>query len=247
MTWPLFVKNCKWITWNISDMVPQVMSIIYKGTGSLKNSVVKVFKSSVLSDAIAQEINLLKWLKECNAPHTIRIKENGNQWVTLVPICNICCLSSPSSFQKCHWIQGIEALKWLHDKGYVHWDIRPENIMQAGGNLVLSDFGSCVQIGSTIFEGTTRFASDSIITQLQASLIVDFQPSDDLHPLLRVAQWCDMNPSYWSNLHACDTNTNTELNKIQRFWQIQTSNLVKFTDAIPVHDDLANVFNSNWY
>jgi len=105
------------------------ISNVYEVAESHKNSVVKVFKSSISQDAIDQEIEILLMLKSGKAPHTVEIITNGSRWITLAPLCNVSCLANPALFQNHHWIQGIMALRWLHDKGYVHRDIRPENIM----------------------------------------------------------------------------------------------------------------------
>jgi serine/threonine protein kinase len=44
----------------------------------------------------------------------------------------------------------VLAVAWLHAKGYVHLDIKPENIMMCGGRWKLIDMDGCVRAGSEI-------------------------------------------------------------------------------------------------
>ena len=105
-------------------------------------------------------------------------------------------------------------------------------------------FGYLAEI--TLYEGTICFASNFILSKLQVkSYTVKFQPSDDLHSLLRVARWCEVDASMQCKVYAY--NIDTELEKIRKFWQIHTKNLDAFINAIPNHNDLIHVFHSNWH
>jgi serine/threonine protein kinase len=44
----------------------------------------------------------------------------------------------------------VLAVAWLHAKGYVHLDIKPENIMMCGGRWKLIDMDGCARAGSEI-------------------------------------------------------------------------------------------------
>jgi len=44
----------------------------------------------------------------------------------------------------------VLAVAWLHAKGYVHLDIKPENIMMCGNRWKLIDMDGCVRAGSEI-------------------------------------------------------------------------------------------------
>lgn len=44
----------------------------------------------------------------------------------------------------------VLAVAWLHAKGYVHLDIKPENVMMCGGRWKLIDMDGCARAGSEI-------------------------------------------------------------------------------------------------
>jgi serine/threonine protein kinase len=54
----------------------------------------------------------------------------------------------------------VLAVAWLHAKGYVHLDIKPENIMMCGGRWKLIDMDGCVRAGSEIklIDNTVSFS-----------------------------------------------------------------------------------------
>mmetsp|Transcript_61772 Transcript_61772/g.164228 ORF Transcript_61772/g.164228 Transcript_61772/m.164228 type:complete len:390 (+) Transcript_61772:113-1282(+) len=60
--------------------------------------------------------------------------------------------SSPLSAESVRKIAGevVLATAWLHAKGFVHLDIKPENIMMCGGRWKLIDMDGCVRAGSVI-------------------------------------------------------------------------------------------------
>jgi serine/threonine protein kinase len=44
----------------------------------------------------------------------------------------------------------VLAVAWLHSKGYVHLDVKPENIMMCGGRWKLIDMDGCVRAGTEV-------------------------------------------------------------------------------------------------
>eukprot|EP00198_Chlamydomonas_reinhardtii_P009986 XP_001699323.1 predicted protein [Chlamydomonas reinhardtii] len=53
----------------------------------------------------------------------------------------------------------VEALEWIHRKGFVHMDVKADNIfVDAAGRWWLGDFGSAVPKGSAITSTTRWFA-----------------------------------------------------------------------------------------
>lgn len=57
-------------------------------------------------------------------------------------------------------IQNISsALSAIHEKGYVHLDIKPSNILWDGKKFMLSDFGACTKLGDVNREDTATDAS----------------------------------------------------------------------------------------
>eukprot|EP00698_Gefionella_okellyi_P017436 TRINITY_DN5096_c0_g1_i2.p2 TRINITY_DN5096_c0_g1~~TRINITY_DN5096_c0_g1_i2.p2 ORF type:complete len:220 (-),score=46.96 TRINITY_DN5096_c0_g1_i2:8-667(-) len=59
----------------------------------------------------------------------------------------------------------------MHAKGVVHRDVRPVNIIVFNDRGYLIDFSAAhwVSLGATAYAGTTRFASDAVLKQLNAA------------------------------------------------------------------------------
>jgi len=118
-------------------------SIVYKANVNGNLVAVKVFKSNVLQEDIDKEVSILQQL---HFPNILQLVEAGQRWITLQPLCITSCLLCPDKFEKHQWIEALMALKYLHEQGLVHCDIRPENIMLDGsGKLQLLDVGSVVK------------------------------------------------------------------------------------------------------
>ncbi|KAF0972544.1 hypothetical protein FDP41_009149 [Naegleria fowleri] len=55
----------------------------------------------------------------------------------------------------------LEALECVHMKGYVHSDIKPQNILISHEGVRLADFGFSVKQGQAILGGTLRYLPPS--------------------------------------------------------------------------------------
>jgi serine/threonine-protein kinase len=74
-------------------------------------------------------------------------------------------------------------LDYIHGRGLVHLDIKPENILVfEDGQAVLADFGSARRIGSTTHEGTPKYFSPE-----QAAGDRPVSPQSDIYSLAVVA------------------------------------------------------------
>jgi serine/threonine protein kinase len=85
-------------------------------------------------------------------------------------------------------------LKNLHDAGFVHCDLRPENIMRCddkgeSSDWVLVDFGAARSSSADdLFEhGTVSFASENVRSAYFSKSPIKIQPKDDLESLVLVA------------------------------------------------------------
>lgn len=61
-------------------------------------------------------------------------------------------LKNPVSLEELvEWLKQLcDGIEYLHSKGYVYADLRPENIMINGNNVMIIDVGACVPIGDTV-------------------------------------------------------------------------------------------------
>ena len=56
----------------------------------------------------------------------------------------------------CKWsVHLFRALKFLHDRGFYHRDLKPDNILVKGGTLWLCDFGLSRQFSNQAYHGTS--------------------------------------------------------------------------------------------
>ncbi|KAK4050139.1 hypothetical protein OIV83_003710 [Microbotryomycetes sp. JL201] len=65
----------------------------------------------------------------------------------------------PEPFVKIWAAQLVEALEWLHSKGFAHRDIKPHNLLlDCRNHLLLTDFGSCAPLTNTTIRNSRASA-----------------------------------------------------------------------------------------
>eukprot|EP01129_Flabellula_baltica_P008644 TRINITY_DN3458_c0_g1_i1.p1 TRINITY_DN3458_c0_g1~~TRINITY_DN3458_c0_g1_i1.p1 ORF type:complete len:566 (+),score=110.30 TRINITY_DN3458_c0_g1_i1:23-1720(+) len=64
----------------------------------------------------------------------------------------------------------IQGISWLHSNGFIHRDIRPQNIIETSEGMYLIDFTFSINIkedsDTTYVKGTRRFASRNVLSDL---------------------------------------------------------------------------------
>jgi hypothetical protein len=195
-------------------------SVVYVGKHMLKNlCVVKVcIDSALYGRAFTTEVECLNVL---NFPGIPQLIANYEKCILMSPI-GIQFGPKNHAFTKKHVIHLINILQYAHDKGIVHRDIRPSNLLyHSESELLLIDWGFATKVNTVAnFEGTTRYASlnilDSLIEDGERNLFsVSYGASDDLASVANVA-WMMMHPSNESTLSKID---GWDLQAIKQFWQ----------------------------
>ncbi|KAG2424483.1 hypothetical protein HXX76_014535 [Chlamydomonas incerta] len=87
----------------------------------------------------------------------------------------------------------VAALEWIHDKTYIHMDVKADNIfVDPKGRWWLGDFGSAVRKGSPVTSTTTWFAPRKLLG-------LPAEPQYDWH-MLAVALVVECNRKSWKEL-----------------------------------------------
>lgn len=83
-------------------------------------------------------------------------------WKAIVMPMYCCSLAALPQLEALVILMGLErmvhALEYIHEKGYVHMDIKSDNVfVDAEGNWTLGDFGSCTRVNEPVAETTRVF------------------------------------------------------------------------------------------
>ena len=117
----------------------------------------------------------------------------------------------------------IEALQFVHDAGYFHRDVRPQNVMMTHFSRVyLVDFGFAIsqKDPTIVYAGTMSTASDRILRLLQDNKPVPFAKEDDVESLVKTVFL--FKADHFPNLPA-KTNHNL-CGELLRYWEALLEN-----------------------
>jgi len=90
------------------------------------------------------------------------------------------------------------AVAWLHSKGYVHLDVKPENIMMCSGRWKLIDMDGCVRAGTDVklSRFLPRFFAPEFVGSVTRGGSVTVKPSMDAWGVgVTIAELVEMCPS----------------------------------------------------
>jgi len=145
----------------------------------------------------------------------------------------------------------VELLVHVHKCGWSHRDIRPSNIVEYNGQILLLDWGFAVKHGkSKNFEGTIHYASNRIL-QAQSLIYFEYKASDDLYSLVRsvYAFRCHTVRKILNTLHGASINDRAMILKVWKDEEVKYPELWQQTLGacdMMQYDNLKNFLKSLW-
>jgi len=150
-----------------------------------ENKVVKIYNTPEADE----EAPILRLINEWNLPHVPKLIESDEETkmaLVLSPKAEDFSLFN-RRFNLRHAQQTLTTLSKLHEKKYVHRDIRPGNLLLHGKDVLVNDWGYAVPADDAKrpYRGAFFHASDRILDLIsKGEKETDFLPADDLVSLV---------------------------------------------------------------
>jgi serine/threonine protein kinase len=129
----------------------------------------------------------------------------------------------------------LNSLRQVHELGWVHRDLRRENMLLIDGRLTLIDFGFAAKIGAPVpFAGALLLASKTLLAQLQEKEIGGEKyhtprPADDLWSLVRMHVLRFFARQSTFNIEFSRLSNKSSIESIEAFW----NNVDNAVDQLP--------------
>jgi serine/threonine protein kinase len=202
------------------DKFPSLVPDKYLGRGATSkvflakqdgtDCVVKMFHDAC-KGLVANEAKVLTALTGIDG--VPRLEDVSQNALLMTPVCSRYKVVDRDSVS-----QLLDVVKAVHDKGYVHRDIRPPNLLQTiDGVVMLADWGfAAVKDSTAKYVGTLHTASDAVLASIESQRDHRNTASDDLHALIRCI-FCLLYPRQVGSLWAI---ANSDVADIRGFWSV---------------------------
>jgi len=134
-----------------------------------------------------KEAQVLSELKHASIPEIIKIgtaRTDNNSVLLMTPVLQPLVHVSGAQAQDL-----FEALAYTHEAGYLHRDIRKDNVMKSADRAFLIDFGFAIpkkKANEEAYAGAVRTASTKVLEALRDGKQVTFTELDDFQSLVKV-------------------------------------------------------------
>ncbi len=146
-----------------------------------KDKVMKLLTDAAEAENEARTLtNLAEW----KIPHVPKLIAHADKALILTPRAREI---ATAQFSRRHALQVLKTLKCVHERGIVHRDIRPANLMFVDKDVLVNDWGYSVEINKAVeYCGTLIHASNRVLQLLgNKESVFPVTAADDLESFVR--------------------------------------------------------------